>query len=85
MRTVYTTIHIDPLVRIVGANTTLVEPSYKHPNLYTWTRPSKRHHFLPKDTELEKCLHGKLRIQMKVLMVQSGNACQKILLLHYLI
>ena len=35
MKTVYTTIHIVPLVRIVGANTTLVEPTYEHPNLYT--------------------------------------------------
>ena len=33
MMTVYTTIHIAPLVRIVGANTTLVEQTYKHPNL----------------------------------------------------
>ena len=32
MRTIYNTIHI-PLVWIVGANTTLVEPTYKHPNL----------------------------------------------------
>ena len=33
MKTVDTTIHIVPLVRIVGANTTLVEPTYKHPHL----------------------------------------------------
>ena len=29
MRTVYTTIHIVPMVQIVGANTMLVEPTYK--------------------------------------------------------
>ena len=29
MRTVYTTFHIAPLVPIVGANTMLVEPTYK--------------------------------------------------------
>ena len=44
MRTVYTTIHIVPLVRIFGANTTLVEATYKHPNLYTQARSSKRHY-----------------------------------------
>ena len=38
LRTVYITIHIVPSVRIVGANAMLVEPTYKHPNLQTWTR-----------------------------------------------
>ena len=33
VRTVYTTIHIVPLVRIVGVNTMLLEPTYKQPNL----------------------------------------------------
>ena len=35
---------IVPLVRIVGANTMLVEPTYKHPDLLTWARSSKRHY-----------------------------------------
>ena len=28
---IVTTIHIVPLVKIVGANATLIEPTYKHP------------------------------------------------------
>ena len=66
MRTVYTNIHIAPLVRIVGANTTLVEPTYKLKNLgqvfqKTLFIKSGLYIFLKlsKDTELETCLHGK--------------------------
>ena len=93
IKTVCTTIHIVPLVWIVGANATRVEPmTPKFSNLGQVFQKNIIHKIrsiifleLSKDTKLEKCLHGKTQSANNSYKVQSGNVLQKVLFLCYLI
>ena len=83
IKIICTTLHIVPLVRIVGANTTLIQPiTPKLKNLGQVFQKTlfKLYIF---ESELEKCLHGKAQIANKSFNGTIWDVFQKILLLHY--